>query len=90
MAALFCLAALWVGWQTVQGLNWPREPDLVRDIAQAQTAADGQPFADPFYRGEATWYPPLVPALVAAVSRITGAGVPAVHTRSGAWLGRGA
>jgi hypothetical protein len=70
LAAAFCLAALWMGLQTVQGLNWPAEPDLFRDIAQAQTIADGDLLGDSFYRGEVSWYPPLVPGLVAAASRV--------------------
>jgi hypothetical protein len=77
LVALLCGAALAQGLLTVSGLEWPGEPDLFRDIAQAQTFADGGWQADPFYRGETLWYNPLVPGMVAAAAKITGV---AVHT----------
>ena len=45
---------------TVGGLTWPYDGDHFRDIAQAQTALDGHPLADPFYLGEWVWYNPLL------------------------------
>ena len=39
--------------RATRDLEWPADPDLYRDIAQAQTIADGSLLSDPFYRGEA-------------------------------------
>ena len=83
---LLCGPALAVGQAATQGLSWPPDVDLYRDIAQAQTMADGSPLADPFYRGETLWYNPLVPGLVAALSRFTGQPVHVLYARAGAYL----
>ncbi len=78
--------ALYLGWVTTRDLSWPPDVDLDRDIAQARTMADGELLADPFYRGETVWYNPLVPALIAGLSRLTGVAVNVLYTRAGAFL----
>ncbi|MBA2302931.1 MAG: hypothetical protein H0W08_09885 [Acidobacteria bacterium] len=71
----------------VRDLTGPYDLDGFRDVAIAQAIRDGgSPFADPLYRGHSAWYPPLVPALTALVSLVTGAGVPASHVQAGSWF----
>ena len=68
LLVLLCAPAFGAGRAASRGLSWPPDVDLYRDIAQAQTMADGALLADPFYRGEAVWYNPLVPGLVATMA----------------------
>jgi hypothetical protein len=84
--AILCAPPFVLGIQGTRGLSWPDDPDFFRDIAQAQSFADGHLLDDPFYRGESLWYNPLVPALVAGLSKITGAPVHTVYARGGAYL----
>jgi hypothetical protein len=84
--AILCAPPLFFGIQGTRNLDWPDDPDLFRETAQAQSFADGHLLDDPFYLGEWIWYPPLVPGLVAGLSRITGAPVHTVYTRAGAYL----
>ncbi len=80
------LPALWAGLEATRDLGWPYDPDFFRSIAQAQVFADGQWTAEPFYRGEKAWYPPLAQAVVAVVAQATGAPVPLLFARLGPWL----
>jgi len=84
--AILCAPPLVLGIQGTRKLDWPDDPDLFRETAQAQSFADGHLLDDPYYLGEWIWYPPLVPGLVAGLSRITGSPVPTVYTRAGAYL----
>ncbi len=84
--AVMCVAALTLGWRTTRGLRWPGDPDLFRDIAQAQTIADGGFFEDPAYADKALWYPPLVPLIVAVISPLTAPDIPAAYARMGTFL----
>jgi hypothetical protein len=83
-----CLIALAFarGVAVTYDLDWPYDPDLYRDIAQAQTIVDGSFLADPHYLGETIWYNPLVPALTATLGWVTGIPLPVLETRSGAYL----
>jgi len=83
---LLCGPAFGLGRSASRGLSWPPGADLYRDIAQAQTMADGALLADPFYRGETLWYNPLVPGLVAALAGLSGQPVDVVYVQAGAWL----
>ncbi len=85
-AALLIALALSVALATVEGLAWPYDGDHFRDIAQAQTARDGHPLADPYYAGEWVWYNPLVPWLLATLSWLTGLGPGLLHVHAGPWL----
>jgi hypothetical protein len=67
-------------------LDWPADPDLYRDIAQAQTIADGSLLDDPYYRGETQWHNPLAPLAVAGLSTLFGLPVPSTYVRAGAYL----
>lgn len=80
------LPALWAGLAATRDLGWPYDPDFFRSIAQAQVFADGQWTAEPFYRGEKAWYPPLAQAVVAVAAKATGAPVPLLFARLGPWL----
>ncbi len=60
------------GAWTVSGVAYPPDVDSLRDIGSAQGIPNGDLFGDPAYAGEIRWYPPLVPALVAAASRLLG------------------
>ena len=84
--AILCAPPFVLGIQGTRNLDWPDDPDLFREGAQAQSFADGQMLNDPYYLGEWIWYPPLVPGLVAGLSRITGTPVPTVYAQAGAYL----
>jgi hypothetical protein len=89
--AVLCAAACLVfavvqGLQTVAGLSRPFDVDQFRDIAAAQSIADGAFPRDPFYREERAWYNPLVPALVALTSFVTGLDVATAFVRTGPLL----
>lgn len=89
-AAVLLLAlavALGQGLRVTRGLLWPPDEDLFRDLAQARTMADGGWLADPFSRGERTWYNPLAPGLVALFSRLTGRETNEAMLVLGPWLG---
>lgn len=82
-----CLGiALFHGVRESHGLPWPPGIDLLRDVAWAQTYADGRWFEDAFYAGETMSYVPLTPFVVSLLSRVTGAPVPAVYAQAGAYL----
>jgi dolichol-phosphate mannosyltransferase len=85
-AAVLITVACARGVMVTYDLDWPKDPDLYRDIAQAQTIRDGSFVADPHYLGETVWYPPLVPALVAGLQWLTGAEMHVLETRAGAYL----
>lgn len=85
-AATLCAVVLIQGARTTGDLEWPPDPDHYRDLAQAQTIQDGSWLQDPFYRGESTWYNPLLPTAVAAISSLTGYPIHVVGTRAGAYL----
>jgi hypothetical protein len=82
-----CAVALVHGVWTTQGLSWPFDEDLYRDIAQARTMADGAWLADPFYRGESLWYNPLAPALIAVTAKLADIPANEASVRLGPWLG---
>jgi hypothetical protein len=84
--AILCSTHLYFGVRGTRGLDWPDDPDLFREGALAQSFADGHGLDDPYYLGEWSWYPPLVPGVVAALARVTGLPVPTVYARAGAWL----
>jgi len=86
LLVLLCAPALGAGRAATRGLSWPPDVDLYRDIAQAQTMADGALLADPFYRGETVWYSPLVPGLVAVLAGLTGQPVHVLYAEAGAYL----
>jgi hypothetical protein len=75
-----------MGVRTTHDLEWPSDPDLYRDIAQAQTIADGSLSSDPYYRGERVWHNPLMPLIVAAASTPLGLPVHTTYVRIGAYL----
>lgn len=83
---VLCGVALWRGIQTTSDLNWPGDPDHLRDISHAQTIQDGNLFADPSYLGEKFWYNPLVPALLAGLSSLLDIPIHVVHARGAAYL----
>ncbi len=86
LAALLCVVAFMHGFGASHDLEWGNDLDHFRDVAAAQTIRDGYFWDDPYYAGESLWYNPLVPTLVATVARLTGAPVPVVHIRLGAYI----
>lgn len=72
--------------RTTSDLSWSYDPDHFRDIAHAQTIRDGGFLSDPFYLDETTWYNPLVPTIIAAISYVIDAPVSVTYTRAGAYL----
>jgi hypothetical protein len=75
-----------LGWRTVRDLNWPHDADLYRNMAQAQTMADGDWLADQYYKGETVWYNPLAPAIIAIIAKATAISIPILYTRAGVFL----
>jgi hypothetical protein len=89
--ALGVLAAIWLlavipGSLAMRGVHWPYDPDGFRDIAFAQSIRDGGWLSDPYYAGHKAWYSPLVPAVVAFLSKVSGAPVREVFVQAGPWL----
>jgi hypothetical protein len=78
--ALFCAV------HAVRGLSWPAEIDLYRDLGTSNALLDGNWWGDQTYPGQMRWYPPLLPALIAGISHLTGASTHIVYTRGGPWL----
>jgi hypothetical protein len=78
--------ALRQGIETTADLEWPGHMDLYRDISQARVFLHGKWLGDPFYREQHLWYSPLVPAIVAICSKLTGFEVHLLYTRLGAYL----
>ena len=67
-------------------LEWPPESDLYRDLGAAQSIVDGFAGSDPAFLGERAWYNPLVPAIVALESQISGVPLHRAYTTFGAHL----
>ena len=86
LAIVFVAIALGHGVEATSTLDWPHDPDHLRDIAHAQNIAEGRLLDDPYYAGEWAWYNPLVPAITAGVATLTGQPVPVVHARFYAFL----
>ncbi len=78
--------AMWRAVSATTGLDAPYDHDHFRDIAQAQTTADGHPFGDPFYKDEYLWYNPLVPWLIGGASRVSGVPPARLHLALGPWF----
>jgi hypothetical protein len=85
LAILIFIAAQYA-WHATAQVEWPYDPDLFRDMATAQNILQGDWFADPYYAGETLWYNPLVPAIVAASSRLTGTPLHIMYSRGGVFL----
>ena len=79
-------ACLGLGTSQTAGLTWPHDADLYRNMAQAQVMADGDWFADPYYRDEKAWYNPLTPATIALLNRATGIAIPRLYAQAGTLL----
>lgn len=86
IATAFIVAAFLVARQAVDGLRGPFDPDLFRDIAQAQTVRDGHLLSDQYYAGEWAWYNPLIAWIAALGSALARTTVENFHTQSGPFL----
>ena len=87
VVALLLATCLWHGLSTTAGLAYPPDEDMLRDMGAAQALLDGNLFGDPTYSGEWRWYPPLVPALMAGLYRLSGAdGLARFWVAAGPWL----
>lgn len=74
------------GVSITHDLEWGPNTDYYRDAGLALSIQQGNFGADSIYEGEHSWYPPLVPSVVAGVSSITGTPVYTVAVRMGAYL----
>jgi hypothetical protein len=79
-------ASFVVGLKTTLDLKWPVDSDQYRDIASAQTMADGDLTSDNCYAGKKLWYNPLLPGIIASLNKITGIPIPTLSARSGTYL----
>ena len=68
LALVMIAVALWMALETVHGLTWPPRPDFYRELGSVQHILEGRALEDPIYLGEARWYNPLVPALLAVIA----------------------
>ncbi len=59
-------------YRTVSGIRWPYDFDALRDVGTAQSILDGDYPGDYLYEGETLWYNPLVGAMVAVGSKVSG------------------
>jgi hypothetical protein len=84
LTAALCLWLAFVpAKRAVSGVTMPYDTDHFREIAYAQSIADGRLFDDPFYRGKTIWYNPLYAATIALVSRIMALDVPVAMVQAG-------
>jgi hypothetical protein len=86
LAIALIVGALAVAVRTTRDLNGAGDLDHFRDIAQAQTVRDGHPLSDPYYRGEWTWYNPLLAWTLAAGSWLHETTVETYQVHAGPWL----
>lgn len=71
MLFLLALGVCWVYLVTPVALEHKRHSgDILRDVASALNIQHGHVLADPAYRGETIWYPPLSPLLAAGASSL--------------------
>lgn len=68
LALAMLLGSLWMALETTRGLTWPPRPDFYREIGTVQQILEGRALEDPVYLGEARWYNPLVPYLLAVAA----------------------
>jgi hypothetical protein len=85
-SGLLVLIAFARGWQMVEGLDWPFDPDQFRNIANAVTFKDGGVLSDAHYSGVTAWYSPLTSALFGLGSLITSIPVNRLEVQGGAVL----
>ena len=84
LASALCLWLAFVpAKRAVSGVTMPYDTDDFREVAYAQSIADGRLFDDPFYRGKTIWYNPLFAATIALVSRVTALEVPVALVQAG-------
>lgn len=86
LAMSMVLVAFIFSLRATHDLRWAPEPDLYRDIAAARAIVDGRFPEDPLYVGEVWWYNPLLPALVAALSKTTGLSLELLYAQAGPFL----
>jgi len=58
----------------------------LRDLPRAYEIARGRFLTDPHYKGEAPWYPAVMPALAAGMSKLTGRTMPSAYFVTEIWL----
>ena len=87
LTGAFCLWLAFVpARRAVSGVTMPYDMDHFRELAYAQTMADGRLFDDPFYRGGTIFYNPLFAATIALVSRVAVVDVPVAFVQAGPFL----
>ena len=84
--AVIITSAFVMGLITTRSLEWPGDSDNYRDIASAQTIADGELTSDNNYLNEKLWYNPLIPGLIALLNEITGVPIPKLYAQAGTYL----
>jgi len=81
-----CILVFVHGLRASSGIEWPIDEDAFRDIGIAQSILDGTYPEDNAYRGETLWFNPMVGAMVAGVSWLTGLPAPVADARLGAYV----
>jgi hypothetical protein len=85
-ALLMISVSFVVAWSFVRGTTWPPEMDHYRDLAAAQWLLHGHFAGDVAFAGEARWYPPLVPALGAALAAVLRIPLPRIWAEMGPFV----
>lgn len=83
---LLILYSLSIGMKSSTEIRRTFDGDLQRNLSQAQSMLDGNPLSDPNYLDEKIWYNPLVPAVTALISKVSGVPPDIVNLRAGAFL----
>jgi hypothetical protein len=85
--AILLTLCLWRGVISIQGVAYPPDEDLIRDVGFIQTILNGNLFGDPIFPGEARWYPPLLSMVGAAGAWVSGQPAAIFALQAGPWLG---
>lgn len=86
IAVALCILAFLNARTVTRELTWPAFDVQYREMAGAQTVLDGNPWTDPSYRGESSWYNPMSAWILAVSARVTHAPIPIVAVRIGPFI----
>ena len=84
--AILALVCILRGQTGIAAMSHPPDQDILRDVGFMQAILDGNWWGDPVYPGETRWYPPLIPAIGAALAWLAGADPAHAWLVAGPWL----
>jgi hypothetical protein len=86
LAGLMLLVAFVFQYSSTSGTTVPAEEDFYRDLGAANGLLREFSARDPNLLGEVRWYNPLIPWLIATMSRISGTSAFDLYTHAGVFL----